>query len=280
MNNLSDLIYDNEDENKLIYHYTKFETIIKIIVTKKLRFNNYGDSNDPYETKKLYFNILTNKNNKSNSSIIDQINNKTTLIKICEEKYQSIINNYKILCFCKDKKFLEKNSLSNRGLSKLRMWAQYGDTHKGFCLIINKDIFHKTMNKFYIEKFISNDVSYQNLFEKGAHNYRSNISSLYLNDNYSNIEEVIKNNIKKYPLEMFFLKDIDWEHENEYRYVLFNEDKNIDSYIDISDSLKGLIIGKEVSKEFVDILKNICIKYGLFIKRLNFTDYFFLEDII
>lgn len=266
---MADFIYNNENENLYLYHYTKFEIAKIILDSMKLKFNNYGNSNDPYETKELVFSIFQKEKRLDFDLFMKPIE---------YNKKIEILNNYKVLCFCRDKKPLLKGKLINKSCTLLRMWAQYAENHKGICLIFDKFSLFKAMSKSYNKKFYCFDVEYVDLFEINAYEHRIGISTIILDSKENNIVEVVKNNINKYPQEMFFTKDKDWENEREFRYILIGEEKK-DYYINILSSIRGVILGKNVSSEHIKIIHNICCENNIYIARLNFTDYFFLEDV-
>jgi hypothetical protein len=82
------------------------------------------------------------------------------------------------------------------------MWSHYGDYHKGFCIRYKKSVLEK------LNLFKHDDVKYEP--------QRVNIA------NVANGLGSITNEV----LEQSFIKGEDWKYEEEYRFVLNNDDQN------------------------------------------------------
>jgi hypothetical protein len=235
---------------------------LKILESLKLKFNNYSDSNDNFETKKLFINIFEEFSKEG----IKDFSPGSELF--CE---------YRILCFSKDKKPVELDSLVNRGCALLNLWAMNAQNDKGLCFVIDREEFVQEVNRHYSGNSWAFEVKYKDLVEKDAYEQRIDVSTM-VKQSEKKVDELLRDYIKYNFKIMFFLKDKCHECENEFRVVLNGQEKETDSYIDLSFSLKGLILGHEVAPEFINILKPLCEKSNIFIKRLNFTDHFFLEE--
>jgi hypothetical protein len=266
MNNPIDPIYGNDNVNLYLYHYTKFETALKILDSKKLKFNNYGTSNDPYESKKLYFTVLK-ATYENNNIFINHIDNARQI---------QLLNEYKIICFSQDKSPLGKLSLFNRGCCLLSLWALYADNHKGVCLVFDRFDLCKEVNQQHLSNWPM-PVSYEELLERHSYIHRMAITTIYQKGNID-IYDQIKVNIHNNPGPMFFLKDKNWEHENEFRIVLFNIKNDEETFVNITNSLKGIIIGTELDYESTSKLKILCDNLGIFTRRFIFRDEFYLTE--
>ena len=120
-------------------------------------------------------------------------------------------------------------SLTNRWDSIL-MWSHYSNFHKGFCLGYN---FEHLNNQFF-----------------GKHkkvNYSKEIPNLSL-----------KANIDLDDLNMPFHKNLDWEYEQEYRFMHLFPNPNVARKISLSDEFikeinLGLMISEEHKEEIIKI---------------------------
>lgn len=110
--------------NNRLYYYCKLSTAIeKILPKKQILLNPAGRTNDPRENKNFVFAsinmfagdyfLLKNRDN----SISDEIR-----------------RDCKMICFSTDYKHFF-------GYEYSRMWALYGDNHKGICIELNKEKF-------------------------------------------------------------------------------------------------------------------------------------------
>jgi hypothetical protein len=243
-------------------HYTKGETAKLIIENMTLRFGKICESNDPIEMKN--FDIFLPRENIKEQAV------KERSVKVQLKSYLDKI--LQLLCFSKgDIKNIDGDmdgdgkeidieddiidsvnidNFSERPPYYLpRMWAQYGGNHKGVCLIFNNDklidqvkeqsksLHHFKHGKIIYENFLKDDI----LRNQSASRVYS-----YLNastDPAAFIQEYLKNSSSL----NYFIKDIDWKDEREYRFLLWNKigNKNYDNkivHID-NDSLIGVVLG-------------------------------------
>ena len=234
MRNKIDDIF-NSDE--IIYHYTKTQTVYEYILhTNKLRLSDRKTSNDPIENVidrgivKSFYGYRGTK--KADNETADKVS------KYILEN----IKNCKQLCFCKnnDNPELQKFEVlpsEYYGFLKPRMWDQYGDKYNGVCLVFDKkilkennpDIYSKNIEYINYEEFFRNNISIDlnNLYEIGIDEY------------FRNTLEKIKN--------ASFLKHKDYSGENEYRFISFS---NSETYLDIGNSLKAIIISQRNLTDF------------------------------
>ena len=125
------------DQNKYLYHYTSMDTAINyILYNKTLRFNPLANVNDPMESDPNYWAFSNLEKGDKSSTIQYQVSDYFK-------------NRIKVVCFSLDDQS-DWNSpefspldYCARGHSKPRMWATYGDDHKGVCLIFDRERLRK-----------------------------------------------------------------------------------------------------------------------------------------
>ena len=107
---------------KKLYHYTKFDTAIKILESHSLRFGRLHNMNDIHENDKLsYVDTTGTLINSFPSDVLDAID--------CEmAKYRQIS-----LTADDDKQ-------DKLGFDLHQMWGLYADKGQGVCLVFDKDI--------------------------------------------------------------------------------------------------------------------------------------------
>ena len=106
--------------NKL-YHFTKFDTAIKILGSHNLRFGRLHDMKDIHENDKLsYVNLQGNTIQSFQSEILEAIDVEMA-------KYRQI-------------SFTDDNKQGNLGFDLHQMWGLYADKGQGVCLVFDKDI--------------------------------------------------------------------------------------------------------------------------------------------
>lgn len=103
-----------KDKYKKLYHYTSFDTFLKIFFSKKLKYGEPVNVNDILEANKTL--------------LIDNLCQIPLLFALRET-----INSYKQLSFTMDYDSMLKGCMSNA------MWYHYGDNRKGVCIEFDFD---------------------------------------------------------------------------------------------------------------------------------------------
>lgn len=211
-------------DNKFLYHYTKRETLIEYILPSlRLKLNSLKNTNDPKEKKISVYNS------------IDQIKILGYYLEITSKLKDILDNEYKMCCFSGD--YVDE-SMKYEGFNLPRMWATYGDNHKGVCLKINIEKFRKE-NSIDNQTRILKEVQYSSrithgLIYKGADfdlNYRKVVNQL-IKDNLDNL---------------YFTKHKDWQTEREIRFVSLEKKE----YCSIKNSLDSVLLGMDFNKQYL-----------------------------
>lgn len=232
-------IFQNDDT---IYHYTSSETaLLHIFKDMKLRLSPRLNSSDPIENTKEFI---------SNSG-----ESNPELIKIGRE-ISSQLKKAKQISFCKNKTYDLKKGIptyypfEKYGFAKPMMWNNYGDKYKGVCIALSKNKLQDTIRNTVLFDNNNNDVEYINYNEFLVKHH-----SISWKDTETNTFNYFLSHFKK----RLFYKHKDYEMENEYRICsLSNEPFD---YIDISDSIVGLVISniginKHLYDTFAKLLHN------------------------
>ena len=75
------------------------------------------------------------------------------------------------------------------------------------------------------------------------------------NEYYEN-KNYLKNHIKEYKKNFLFSKKLDWRDENEFRIVIFYENRNR-IYMPINNAIEGVIIGDKFPRLYIPVLKKL-----------------------
>ena len=248
---LSDFL--NSDD--AIFHYTKKETAMEYILNdKKLKFGFFHSTNDPHEYK-----------GRLTSAVGWGEINESLYLELMN-LIDNTIQNTAFLSF--------GGNSNNKGYEKPRMWSQYGQNHSGICLVFSKESLVKT---------IKNELSQDYLVYHENVNYKEiDSESLSIEDNNLTKNEIILNHIKQNYKNIFFQKHLDYKDENEFRIILVQENENNlykDILIDISNSLKFIILGDRFPKVYLPTIKELSSKLNIDCKKLHWehNQYFLLE---
>lgn len=227
------------NSSQYVYHYTKIYTATNFILKDRtLRFNQFDKVNDPKESDPSDWAFAYNKKDNPNPS---------DLIRRISEYFRL---NIKVVCFSRDDQGITSEHLYSvdpcaRGYAKPRMWATYGDNHKGVCLVFDKDrlqqVFQNQMRSS--DKLFYGSVKYGRLMPPKSGAPLFDLTALK-----ANFDDTLGQKIKDHQDIYFFYKHLDWVTENEYRFVIVGEDqKEMDLLFE--DALVGVVLGMNASEE-------------------------------
>ncbi|MGF1718135.1 DUF2971 domain-containing protein [Photobacterium chitinilyticum] len=206
-------------------------------------FNSLRRTNDPKESKNWKFDFHVD------GKLSPTFEESTQLWSDVSEEIKT---KCKVLCFSKDIPGLGKDMLNDiylRGFAKPRMWAQYGDNHKGLCLIFDR----KRIETLLIEQFdqkaelYGSDIHYRNSPLKGDIT-RSPYTLHYPLLKELGVVEYVKRHIYTHNAELIFEKSLDWRDENEYRFLM-HIDSLENQFLKFDNALKGVVFGADTDDE-------------------------------
>lgn len=222
-------------QENIVYHYTKSQYVIEHILFKnQLRLSPRVNSIDPIENIEPI--ILECSVDYEDNPVLDKKTGDQSI-----EKVKKKLANTKQLCFCMND---SPNNLKNNidvpmevyGFMKPRMWDQYGDHYKGVCLAFDLEKLKKASN------YDNDPINYMNYRDITWLDRYFDLNELHhKGDDYCN-EFLCKMN------KVLFAKHKDYSQENEYRFL--SQSENEFDYLDIKDSLMGIIVSPEENSEF------------------------------
>lgn len=263
------MIEDKYFSNNMLFHYTRLETAMELILTSmQLRFSSFRNVNDPHERgyKSLSFNW--SNRNPIDESLIDHGMYQREVDSIRQDES-------KLLCFSKNASSITKTGSSvldrelyyKTGFFKMRMWAQYGDLHRGLCLAFSRDDLVDDVKKTYNEfKLYRGDIKYtdSSLTLRKAYHIELNANAV------KNFREFfISEHLIKHREELFFTKNTDWKDESEYRLLLLTDNKKSDYFVKLNSSLKAIFCGLDFPDVYMSALRNLLKYTDVEIYRLN-----------
>lgn len=241
------MLYNITDSEKYLYHYTSACTAISyIFYSGTIRFSSYTGTNDPMERKNWLFDFGTNEDRDLSLYNRDECSDWLTR----EFKSKTMVS-----CFSMDGPKLSGNYLSDialRGFCKPRMWAQYGDNHRGVCLVFNRSRLEELVEGQFGSKYLikTGPVNYVDRsvgFDWDDQQFTINV------DAYESLgrDEYFRAHLKTHYKKLFFEKMTDWQGENEWRIVVFSNEAQ-PLFLNFEDSLVGVVFGDETSGSYKD----------------------------
>ena len=124
----------NTPVTDFLFHYTTAETLIEGILPEgRFELGSFASLNDPRESKDWNFGLGTRLGwDGVTDEFIDNVQREATGF---------LKNNTKVGCFSKNDSRVsgyDTDELYLWGCCRPRMWDQYGDEHRGVCLVFNR----------------------------------------------------------------------------------------------------------------------------------------------
>lgn len=206
-----------------------------ILPKRELLLNSIMKTNDPREYKdfvfsSIYYPTLMGNPNDRNKKV-----------------NQILHEDCKVICFSLDYKDYWGNSYS-------RMWAHYGDNHKGLCLEIDKSEFiEENQDKIAPELF--KEIQYWNFNIKKSVKHKT---VDYTKVKKDDLENYVKTKFRKRHLNyLYFTKNKEWESEREMRLIYFSTNLN-NEYCNIKRSLKNVHLGLNFNDKYLPTVIKLC----------------------
>ena len=231
-------------DQDIIAHYTTLDACCEHIVPSgKIRFSPIARSNDPLENRKVILGAYHDENKG------------ITTAKLQQEFSRIALHQTKILCFTDVQNSKKLDYCFNRP----RMWAQYGDKHRGVALIFRKSEICKLVNAQFVNSYC-NSISYANFPGLSPFIHKTDFRA----DSRSTMEDYVKSHVET----LFFRKHPDWGAEFEFRSILINSTHTNYEFLDFGESLLGIVLGCETPDAYVEAVKSVS---QVPIYKLNFS---------
>ena len=204
-------IKEQFEKTEKLYHFTSFDTALKIIESNHLRYGRLNNMNDIHENDKI---VLVDANNHPTDKFPSDV---------LDELYDEIYK-YRQISLTADDKEGDKD-----GFDLHQMWGLYADKGEGVCLIFDK----KELEKGFGSATLHDRVSYD-----------KTVDSYYIS--LSNTADKVSVEIREHANEIFFHKRREWEHEQEYRLLRRCPLATREEYLFLGHALKFVILSSRL----------------------------------
>ena len=204
-------IKEQFEKTEKLYHFTSFDTALKIIESNHLRYGRLNNMNDIHENDKI---VLVDANNHPTNKFPSDV---------LDELYDEIYKYRQISLTADD------NEGDKDGFDLHQMWGLYADKGEGVCLIFDK----KELEKGFGSATLHDRVSYD-----------KTVDSYYIS--LSNNLHSVANEIREHVDKLFFHKRIEWEHEQEYRLLRRCPLATREEYLFLGHALKFVILSSRL----------------------------------
>lgn len=193
-----------------LYHFTSFDTALKIIESNCLRFGRLSNMNDLHENDKLcYIGDKRQSLDHFPSEVLDTLHDE--------------IYKYRQISFSMDSKDGQK-----KGFDLHQMWGSYADKGNGVCLVFDKEELEKSDG---IQNISHRDIIYEE---------NQKLDSFVVSKSHNPND--VKEEVAKQLQNIFFHKRKEWEHEQEYRFIKRCPNNEREEYLYLGHALKFIIL--------------------------------------
>jgi DUF2971 family protein len=241
------------DPDKYVYHYTKWERLLNI-VDSGFRLSVLAYMNDPRESKDWILHTTSYKP----GTIVDR--------EALNGAVADCMRKVRVGAFCLDRPSTSDRVPTLRGYGRPRMWAQYAENHRGVCIVLDRE----SLNQAIRSKYPDHDGSW---VRDGRVRYVTSYddpSSIAIEYREGDVQSSVNEYFTRYGDSLFFSKHLDWHDENEYRWVYFDADEsgtgsdgNKSPFVDIKDSVIGLVLGEGYENSHLPIARMFAEYYKL-----------------
>ena len=247
---------------KEVFHYTTTKIALeKILFEKQLRIGQLKFTNDPKESKEHLFDSFQNAP-WDISALIKRLKEIATPIKL---------NEWRVLCFSKNHPDLEsekvpiyENPLLSGGY-RPRMWAHYGENHKGVCIKFNGIKLDEQIKKSFLGeqcKVFCGNVEYDDKWCIEGTNEFINFNDISELNDIEFAEWLRQEYFSKHYKKIFLTKSKDWESEYEFRWLVHSE-KGAPEFIPIRDIVEEVLVGCDFDEANYPSLFKFCKDLGI-----------------
>jgi hypothetical protein len=218
-----------------VYHYCKLSSAIEhILPNRQLLLNNVGKTNDPRENSNFIFALSGVEGIKTSEILADRIT-------------KELRQDCKMICFSMD-------SSPYFGYELSRMWALYGDNHKGVCVKINREKF-VIENRNKVEDTLFKKVNYFHLdVNKPIIHKQIDLAVLRRVGKRAYLRDHFRPEHMDY---LFFTKNKEWESEQEFRLVYLSDNKEPE-YCTLRTCIDSVILGVDFNSNYLPAVRACC----------------------
>lgn len=202
-----------EVDDGALFHYTNFDSFLKIIETMTLKSSPLAKMNDL---------------NEASVEFVDW--NRNFLLLLKAEKH--IKNDCSVICFTRN---YMSEGICQLGGNHPAMWAHYADDSKGVCIVLDEKTLMENNKDLLSEYF--------HKIEEVCYCHNCSPDDSIVEDEYSNVSDFLQKNYQ----ELFFKKYVDWSYEKETRLLI----EAPELFLNIKGAIKYIILGGRIKEDKV-----------------------------
>lgn len=258
--------YTFQNPEGLLAHYTSAAVAFEhILPSAQLRMSPYRRMGDPAENKDIV----------PGTAWTGDRPNPDQAVNAMIEQIKAVRDSMRLLSFTRDAP--DHGGVESRFdccWARARMWEQYGDGHRGACLLFDQGRFEQTLEEQLTETPYAGNVRYTR--EGIAESATSHLIDDRIFDADRRVEAVVEY-IERNRDDFFFLKSNDFETEYEYRVVLRTGDEAVGylsdeegyAYVGYGDALVAVVVGERFPDWQLAGARGACDEQGAQLRRMH-----------
>ena len=241
----------------LLAHYTTSSAVFEhILPSGRLRLSPYRLMRDPIENKDILPSISWHGDPPDADRAIATVYSHLTMVR----------DRMRVLSFTRDADERGEHPAFDCCWSRPRMWEQYGDAHRGACLLFHRPTLERAIHETWSRKrtYLRNvDYTREGIAGSAA---RSLIDQRIFEG--QELARAVAEYVEHRHDALFFLKSDDFATEYEYRVVLAAGDDDY-AYIEYHNALVGVVVGERFPAWQRSAASAACSKQGLRLGRMH-----------
>lgn len=241
---------------RFLYHYTTLDALDLIGWSGKLRLGPLSSKNDPREARAWRTSLTVQGPALGVSPTADdQAVGRVFAGDVDRHRRPALM-----VSFGTDREQPDGDriwrSSAPRGYLQPRMWAQYGASHAGACIVLDRLRVDATSCKELVGGYQRGD------YVKYSNDLDDNVGTLAFYDAGSTAKA--QDHLVANADAQLFVKDPDWSSENEYRWIHLPDDESVtEQFISIQAAVVGLVVGDLVPPQSMPRVWNFANKFGI-----------------
>lgn len=240
-----------------VYHYTSAAKCLDFILPgMSLRMGSFENLNDPREAKTWPFRFYSRASGSFDRSwfhAATEAVTKRSLMLSCSRNVPGA----------------DPGDVLALGFGHPRMWAQYGDGHRGVCLALDQvELDSAVRLAAGVRPVFSGPVEYYQSGHGPSSEDGNPYDIAYLEDVETfGIDAVMEPHIARFNRELFFTKHLDWRDESEFRWVVRSSDVT-QLFVPVGTSIRAVLVGHDCPVEQLETIVELCRPAGIPVHRL------------
>lgn len=240
-----------------VFHYTSLDTCVShILPDLSFRAGPLERVNDPREAKTWPIRFYARAPRKFDSALF-------------RAATQNLTTRSYVLCLSRNMPNLDPQDPLAFGFGHSRMWAQYGDNHRGVCLAFDTNALDAAVQQAAGElPVFAGAVEYHHTTHGPSGIQDDPFGIRYIEDIESQgLDLILEEHIARYSDHLFFTKHLDWQDEWEYRWVIRSLPES-PVYVPISSALRAVIVGQDCPSDGLNEILRLAAKAHVPVHRL------------